>query len=79
MLIREHGKDSRFKAVDKTRDREGNFNDFIMELRKREKDEREEKKKNAKKEFKSLLRDTEEIDRHSHWSDVKKIIQDDSR
>jgi hypothetical protein len=44
-----------------------------------EKEDREEKRKSAKKEFKELLKDTEEIDRHSHWSDVKKLIQDDYR
>merc|ERR1712111_245888 len=26
-----------------------------------------------------LLRDTEDIDRHSHWSDVKKILEKDDR
>jgi len=76
---REAGKDSRFKAVDKSRDREDLFKDFLSDLRKREKDEKEERKKSAKKEFKQLLRDTEEIDRHSHWADIKKIIQDDPR
>jgi hypothetical protein len=47
--------------------------------RSQEKEDREEKRKSAKKEFKELLKDTEEIDRHSHWSDVKKLIQDDYR
>lgn len=76
---KEHGKDERFKAIDKSRDRETMFNDYIADMRKKEKEDREEKRKTAKKEFKELLKDTDEIDRHSHWSDIKKIIQDDPR
>jgi hypothetical protein len=44
-----------------------------------EKEDREEKRKTVKREFRELLKETDEIDRHSHWSDIKKIIQDDSR
>jgi len=50
-----------------------------MEVRKKEKEEKEEKKKVIKKEFKALLKETESIDRHSHWSDVKKTIGEDPR
>jgi transcription elongation regulator 1 len=35
-----HGKDDRFKRIEKLRDRENYFNDFISELRKREKEEK---------------------------------------
>ncbi len=51
----------------------------IFSVPSQEKEDREEKRKSAKREFKELLKETEEIDRHSHWSDIKKIIQDDSR
>jgi hypothetical protein len=72
----EHGKDKRYKATEKSRDWESVFNESIIDMKKKEKEDREEKRKSAKKE---LLKDKEEIDWHSHWSDVKKLIQDDYR
>ena len=76
---REVSKDERFKAIDKSRDRETLFNEYQSEMRKRDREEKEEKRKVLKKDFKELLRDTEDIDRHSHWSDVKKILEKDDR
>merc|ERR1712184_216462 len=38
-----------------------------------------EKRKAAKKGFKELLKETEGIDHHSHWSDFKKMISEDPR
>merc|ERR1712142_247682 len=76
---RENGKDERFKAIDKSRDRESLFNEYQMEVRKKEKEEKEEKRKQIKKDFKALLRETEGIDRHSYWSDIKKLIGEDDR
>merc|ERR1712106_846493 len=76
---RENGKDERFKAIDKSRDRESLFNEYQMEGRKKEKEEKEEKRKQIKKDFKALLRGTEGIDRHSYWSDIKKLIGEDER
>merc|ERR1712029_899927 len=40
---------------------------------------KEEKRKITKKEFKELLKETDDIDRHSHWSDIKKLIDKDER
>ena len=76
---RENGKDERFKAIDKSRDRESLFNEYQMEVRKKEKEEKEDKRKQIKKDFKALLRETEGIDRHSYWSDIEKIIGEDDR
>merc|ERR1712154_95614 len=76
---RENGKDERFKAIDKSRDRESLFNEYQMEVRKKEKEEKEEKRKQIKKDFKALLRETEGNDRHSYWSDIKKLIGEDDR
>merc|ERR1712037_713953 len=73
---REQAKDERFKAIEKSRDRETHFNDYVSELKKEEKDE---KRKAAKKGFKELLKETEGIDHHSHWSDFKKMISEDPR
>lgn len=39
-----HGKDERYKAVEKARDREAYFNEFIADVRKKEKEDREKKK-----------------------------------
>merc|ERR1719237_1971358 len=52
---REQAKDERFKAIEKSRDRETHFNDYVSELKKKEKDEKDEKRKAAKKGFKKLL------------------------
>merc|ERR1712083_574145 len=73
---REHGKDERYKAIEKSRERESQFNEFQIEVRRKEK---EEKRKQIKKDFKLLLKETEGIDRHAYWGDVKKLIQEDSR
>merc|ERR1712013_324429 len=76
---REQAKDERFKAIEKSRDREANFNDYVSELKKKDKEEKDEKRKAAKKGFKELLKETEGIDHHSHWSDFKKMISEDLR
>merc|ERR1711915_1064844 len=76
---REVAKDERFKSIDKSRDRESLFNEYQSEMRKRDREEKEEKRKVLKKDFKELLRETEDIDRHSHWSDIKKILEKDDR
>merc|ERR1712008_315671 len=76
---REHGKDERFKAIDKSRHRENHFIEFTAELKKKDREERDEKRKVAKKGFKKLLKETEGIDRHAHWSDFKKQLSEDAR
>merc|ERR1712083_444424 len=76
---REHGKDERYKAIEKSRERESQFKEFQIEVRRKEKEEKEEKRKQIKKDFKLLLKETEGIDRHAYWGDVKKLIQEDSR
>merc|ERR1712080_189007 len=76
---REHSKDERVKAIEKARDRETHFTDYVAELKKKEKEEKDEKRKVSKKGFKELLKDTERIDRNSHWSDFKKVLADDPR
>merc|ERR1711978_779926 len=76
---REQAKDERFKAIEKSRDREAHFNDYVSELKKKDKEEKDEKRKAAMKGFKELLKETEGIDHHSHWSDFKKMISEDPR
>lgn len=43
-FAQKNGKDERFKGIEKMRDREGLFNEFILEVRRREKDEKNQKK-----------------------------------
>merc|ERR1712228_174273 len=76
---REVAKDERFKAIDKSRDRESLFNEYQSEIRKKDRDEKEERRKVSRKDFKALLKETETIDRHSHWADIKKAIDKDER
>ena len=40
---------------------------------------KEERRKIAKKDFKALMKETESIDRHSYWADIKKTIDKDER
>merc|ERR1719481_1702629 len=52
---REVAKDERFKAIDKSRERESLFNEYQSEIRKKDREEKEEKRKINKKDFKELL------------------------
>merc|ERR1712130_864350 len=74
---REWSKDERFKAIDKSRDRENLFLEIQVEMKK--KDEKDEKRKQIKMDFKEMLKDCDIIDRHAYWGDVKKSLQDDPR
>ena len=42
---RDVAKDERFKAIDKSRDRESLFNEYQSEIRKKDRDEKEERRK----------------------------------
>ena len=48
-------------------------------MKKREKEEKEEKRKFIKKDFKAMMKECDEIDHHSRWSDIKKTLSDDPR
>merc|ERR1712141_217601 len=79
-----HSKDDRFKGIEKSRERESLFNDFMVDIKKKDKEERVAKREAAKKEFFVMLKEfTEnpdnELDRHTRWIDVKKKFDSDSR
>ncbi|XP_067657663.1 transcription elongation regulator 1-like [Haliotis asinina] len=74
-----YGKDDRFKGIDKMRERESIFNDYVSDLRRKEKEEKSNQKEKLKADFISLLKETSGLDRHSRWSEVKKKINSDSR
>ncbi|XP_050359365.1 transcription elongation regulator 1 isoform X2 [Nymphalis io] len=71
-------RDERFKNIEKMRDRETYFNDYIAEVRKKEKEDKDKKREQAKTEFIALLKE-KAVDRHARWVDVKKKIDSDSR
>ncbi|CAD5114244.1 DgyrCDS3385 [Dimorphilus gyrociliatus] len=71
-------KDERFQAIEKVREREALFYEFVEGLRKKEKEEKHREKEKLKAEFFGLLRE-ENLDKHSKWSEVKKKIDTDHR
>ncbi|XP_014259176.1 transcription elongation regulator 1-like isoform X1 [Cimex lectularius] len=74
-----YSKDERFKNIEKMREREGLFNEYILEVRKREKEEKVQKRDQVKKDFITMLKESSEVDRHSRWSEVKKKLDSDPR
>ncbi|XP_060809301.1 transcription elongation regulator 1 [Amyelois transitella] len=73
-----HGRDERFKAIEKQRDRETYFNEHLADVRKREKEEKERKKEQAKADFIALLKE-KAVDRHARWADAKKKLDSEPR
>ncbi|CAD6198602.1 unnamed protein product, partial [Caenorhabditis auriculariae] len=73
------GKDSRFKAVEKMRDREDMFNEYVGEIHRKEKEEKKQKKEKLKADFVALLVEQKGLTRKSKWSSVKKTLEDDER
>ncbi|XP_059608869.1 transcription elongation regulator 1 [Phlebotomus argentipes] len=78
-FVQRFSKDDRFKAIEKVREREGLFNEFIVDLRKREKEDKIHKKEQVRKDFIEMLKNHPDIDRHCRWVDVKKKTEGDSR
>ena len=75
-----YGKEEKFKAVEKSREKESLFNDHLIDLRRREKEERAAKRDQIRKEYFELLKESSEfVDRHASFSDVKKKLENDAR
>lgn len=72
-------KDERYKNIEKSREREGLFNEYMIELRKQEKEEKALRREQARKQFIELLKEHSEIDRHTRWPEIKKKLDHDSR
>lgn len=47
-FVQKYSKDERFKGVEKMRERESLFNEYIVEVRKREKEEKQQKKEQVR-------------------------------
>lgn len=78
------GKDERYKGIEKSRERESLFNEFMIDIKRKDKEERAQKREQAKKDFMAMLKelatDPESgIDRHSRWTEVKKKFETESR
>lgn len=73
-----HGRDSRFKAIDKMKDREAIFVEFITAMRKREKEDSKSKGEKVKLDFFDLLSE-HHIEANQRWSKVKDKLETDPR
>ncbi|XP_023714864.1 transcription elongation regulator 1 isoform X3 [Cryptotermes secundus] len=78
-FAQKHGKDERFRNIEKMRERESLFNEYLLDVRKREKEEKVMRREQVKRDFIALLREHADIDRHSRWGDVKKRLDMDPR
>uniref|UniRef100_A0AC35G8B9 Transcription elongation regulator 1 n=1 Tax=Panagrolaimus sp. PS1159 TaxID=55785 RepID=A0AC35G8B9_9BILA len=78
-FVNVYGKDERFKAVERSRDREDFFNDYIAELYTKEKEEKNKQREESKAAFRELLESRDDIRRNSKWSHVKRKIDSDPR
>lgn len=73
-----HAKDSRFKAIEKMKDREVLFNEFVAAARKKEKEDSKTRGEKIKSDFFELL-SNHHLDGQSRWSKVKDKVESDPR
>ncbi|XP_038651200.1 transcription elongation regulator 1-like isoform X4 [Scyliorhinus canicula] len=73
-----YGKDSRFKAIEKMKDRESMFIEFITSVRKREKEDSKSRTEKVKGNFFDMLSE-HHLDSQLRWSKVKEKFESDSR
>ncbi|XP_074593867.1 transcription elongation regulator 1 [Brevipalpus obovatus] len=78
-FAQKYSKDERFRNIEKSKDRENIFNDYISDLRRKEKEEKAAQREKAKQGFLGLLKEQTYLDRHSRWSETKEKIRDDPR
>ncbi|XP_037088891.1 transcription elongation regulator 1-like, partial [Pollicipes pollicipes] len=78
-FAQKYGKEERFRGVEKMRERESLFNEHLLEIRRKEKEERAAKREQVKKDFFTMLREDKLVNHHAHWSDVKKRLDSDAR
>lgn len=73
-----NSKDARFRAVEKMKERETLFNEFVKETRKRRDDESRDKAEKAKRDF-FLLMEEKHVDKCSRWGRAREKMVDDAR
>ncbi|KAL5705076.1 hypothetical protein ACHQM5_023422 [Ranunculus cassubicifolius] len=71
--------DERFKAVERVKDREDMFEDFISELKKKEKAKAQEDHKRNIREYKEFLQSCDFIKANSQWRKVQDRLEQDER
>ncbi|XP_054167522.1 transcription elongation regulator 1-like [Oppia nitens] len=74
-----YGKDDRFKGIERMREKETVFNEFLSDLRKKEREEKAVSREKAKQGFLELLKEQTYLDRNSSWTETKDKIRDDQR
>uniref|UniRef100_A0A4W4GBJ6 Transcription elongation regulator 1a (CA150) n=1 Tax=Electrophorus electricus TaxID=8005 RepID=A0A4W4GBJ6_ELEEL len=73
-----HAREVRFKAIEKMKDREAIFTEFMASLRKREKENSKNRGEKVKQDFFELLSDYH-VDGQQRWSKVKEKMETDPR
>uniref|UniRef100_A0A4W4FXT2 Transcription elongation regulator 1 n=1 Tax=Electrophorus electricus TaxID=8005 RepID=A0A4W4FXT2_ELEEL len=73
-----HAKDPRFKNIEKMKDREALFTEFMTAFRKKEKEDSKNKGEKVKQDFFDLLSD-HHVDIQQRWSKVKDKLETDQR
>ncbi|KAM9470403.1 transcription elongation regulator 1a isoform 2-T2 [Clarias gariepinus] len=73
-----HARDSRFKAIEKMKDRETIFTEFMTSLRKKEKENSKNRGEKVRQDFFELLSD-HHVDGQQRWSKVKEKMETDPR
>ncbi|GMH23206.1 hypothetical protein Nepgr_025049 [Nepenthes gracilis] len=71
--------DERFKAVERVRDREELFENYLVELQKKEKVKAQEEYRRNREEYKKFLESCDFIKVNSHWRKVQDLLEDDER
>ncbi|KAH8313835.1 hypothetical protein KR067_012422, partial [Drosophila pandora] len=74
-----NAKEERYRAIEKVRERESLFNEYIVEVRRREKEDKQMKKEQIRRDFLDMLRERHDIERHTRWYDIKKKLDSDLR
>ncbi|KAK5610003.1 hypothetical protein CRENBAI_022375 [Crenichthys baileyi] len=73
-----HGRDPRFKAIDKMKDREAIFIEFMTVMRKRDKEDSKTRGEKVRQDFFDLLND-QHVEGNQRWSKVKERLETDPR
>lgn len=77
-FCQKYGRDERFKAVEKSRDREAFFSEHASETKRREKEEKAHSRDKVREMFLEILKD-KILDYHLKWPDVRKRFEHESR
>ncbi|XP_077401864.1 transcription elongation regulator 1 isoform X2 [Vanacampus margaritifer] len=73
-----HGRDPRFKSIDKMKDREAIFVEHMAALRKRDKDDSKSRGEKVRQDFFEMLSD-QHVEAGQRWSKVKERMETDPR